>query len=242
MTTPAQAAAQQLTGSKAFAGPRNAGARIWIYGALLLIAAVPVFLAVPLVTRPGGWAVALVSIVLGVALWAVWGRLFPSNVLGTAAADADGTVRVLTGPSLVTAYRKMHDTGVRRWRFASVLLGLALVIVPIGAGIAIGVAFFAPSAGHLPLLGEALAGMLAFAIGMSRPILLQRRAHAAGGRVLDAAFVLPQLGLYAHRHGDAAALAGVPADRLAATVRDATAEEQGVLSRQTATLLASRIG
>lgn len=140
MTSPAQEAAQQLPGNSVYSGAKAQRwtRRVAVYAGLVVVTAAPVFFVVPLWSAPWGWAVTLVSAAAGVGLWWAWGRLFPSQVISGAAADRNGTVRVLTGKTMVAAFAKMHDTSVRRWRAGGILLACGVLVVPAVLGLVAG--------------------------------------------------------------------------------------------------------
>lgn len=194
--------------------------------------AVPVAMGVFMLTLPWGWA----CILAGVAVWIVarwlWGRVAPGQVVAAVSVDRDGVVWVLAGQTMVTEHRKMFRAGVGSWVTRGVVLGTLLVIGGIAAGIAIGVVFFDESISYIPILVELFAGMLALATLMYNTVIKSMRARSNGHRILNARIVMPLLGLYAKRHGDDAAVEGVPADQLLAAAGDATDDELSAMATQ----------
>jgi hypothetical protein len=145
-------------------------------------------------------------------------------------ADPDGTVRVIRRRRMISAYRRMLDSGAGRWFGRGVLLGFLLLIIGTAVGVA-GLAVLGTDLGVALLSAEVLVAMLAFCAAIYHGMLTPLRLRARGLLVLDPDQVMPLLGLYAARHGDDAA-AGVPADRLLATAAEVTEAERAAVAGQ----------
>lgn len=233
--TAAQRAARDLPGtSRPGLETQDRGTRAYVIFGTLFLMAVPVVMAVFMLTLPWGWAALLASIALCAAGRRIWGLIAPDQVVASVVVDRDGVVRALVGATMITAYRKMFTTGPRRWVLRGAALGCGLVIVAVLAGILAGVLLFDASVSYFPIFIELLAGMLGLASTMYNGIFVPWRAGTKGYRILEADLVLPLLGLYAKRHGDAAARRGVPADELLATAGDASPEETAAIAEQVA--------
>lgn len=232
METAAQMAARELPDGRGPGGAsQSRGDRGYAIFGVLFLMAIPVVLAGFTLTLPWGWATVLAAVALCTITRLLWSRLAPGQVAAAVAVDPEGVVRMLAGRSMISAHRKMFTSGPRPWFLRGFGLGLLIVVLAI-AIMVVGIIVLPEKISFLPFLVVLIAGMLGFAAFVYNSAVRPLRAARKGYRIVQPGLVMPLLGLYAKRYGDAAATIGVPADALLATARDASPEETAAIAEQ----------
>lgn len=164
-------------------------------------------------TLPWGWLL----ILAGLPAWLVVRWLFSrmrGSESGMVAVDDRGVIHVITGHAAVRRLVRLYDVGTGHWIGGAVANGLLMVVLILGVPVTLAVTLDAPSIMLVWMTAMCFA-ILDFTQHFLRA---QRRVHTHGYRRLDGNAMMPALALYARHHGWRAAVSGVPADRLAATI------------------------
>lgn len=208
--TPAQRAAALLPAVAPALG-RSAAARV-----------VGTVFAVALLSAPAAAAIVWVGpqrhgwlyLLAGIPAWVMarWVLLrLRGTETGVVAVDQDGVVRVLAGRWAISRLRRLFDVGARRWAWQGVAVGVLLLALLAAGSVA------AASAVEVAWVGTA-----AFATAMLDVLRVLLSAEGAIRkdrlRGLSSRVMLPVLALHARTSGLENTLAGVPADRLLATL------------------------
>lgn len=163
--------------------------------------------------QPWGWLLDLAGVPawLGVR-WVFFG--LRGSETGTFAVDEQGVIRVLGGHGGIRRLVRLYDVGAGRWLGGAVASGVVMFVVILGVPVTLGVA--------LDALWIMLVFMTMLCVGMLDGVryfvVRQLKLRSSRLRLLDGNAMLPALALYARHHGVRAAVSGVPADRLAATI------------------------
>lgn len=168
---------------------------------------------------PWGWLLVLA----GLPAWLIVRWLFfrmRGSETGTFTVDEDGVIHVITGHLAVRRVMRLYDVGTRRWFGHVWISGLLMLVVGLGVPVTLAVSLDAPWIMLVWLTGACF-GMLDCVLFVATR---QFRLRSAQHRFLDGTAMLPALALHARHHGWHAAVSGVPADRLAATLAAHPAE------------------
>lgn len=189
-----------------------------------------VWLFVQLWRESWGWLMILGGLPVYLVARVLFFRLRGTET-GSVAVDGAGVIHVIRGRSAVRRFQRLYDVGGVRWMRYAVVGGFLLPIIGLPALAAVAVVFDAPWLLMVFLTTTAFA-----CLDLLRIFGLSIWSRDPGHTMLDAYVMLPALALYARHHGYRAAISGVPADRLAATLAANpedwnTAQEYGDVAR-----------
>lgn len=186
---------------------------------LATFAVVPVMIFFLMGREPRGWLLVLVGLPAWLLVRFVFFSLRGSET-GIVTVDDAGVVHVVSGRRGLRRLMRLYDVGPGSWMQHAVAGGLLLVVLGLGGITALAVLLDTPLPVALLLTGSAFACLDLLRWAALR--LLWPRARRQ--RLLDESALLPALALYARVHGWSAAVSGVRADALTATLAAHPAE------------------
>lgn len=181
--------------------------------ALPVLIGMPIWCFVKVGAAPWGWALDLAGLPVWLLVRAAFFAMRGSET-GIVTVGGDGVIRLRTGHVAVRRLRRLFDVGSGRWLGQSIVGGLLLFAVGMAAFVVPAVAFDLP---ELMLVFLSASGFACLDLVRWYFVVMHHR-RSKDQRLVDGHQILPSLALYGRVHGWSAVRAGVPADRLAATL------------------------
>lgn len=166
-------------------------------------------------TIPFGW----LYLLAGLPAWLLVRVLFfclKGSETGLVTVDRDGVVRLVMGRRSVRRLARMYERGAGRWMRGAVLGGLGFFVAGM-TGLVVATVLLDSPAPFLVFLTGSLWATLDL-VRFSYVALVKARRD--GQQALDGPELLPMLAAYGRRCGWRETMAGVPADRLLAVLRE----------------------